>query len=64
MIRIDKVFALDRGLALELSRRRDFPDVRNFYLPRSSRATVGRMNPQLKRGIMQGHTCVCSRRTW
>jgi hypothetical protein len=34
----------------------------NLYLPRTSRATVEMVNPQPKRGIMQGRTCVCSRR--
>ena len=43
---------VSRGLAVELSRRHDFPNVRNFYLPRPSRATVGRMNTRTKQGIM------------
>jgi hypothetical protein len=34
---------------------------RNLYLPRSSRATLQKMNPSLKRGIMQVQTLVCSR---
>jgi hypothetical protein len=35
---------------------------RNLYLPRSSRATLEKMNPSLKRSIMQVQTLVCSRR--
>jgi hypothetical protein len=35
---------------------------RNLYLARSSRATLEKMNPSLKRGIMQAQTFVCSRR--
>src|SRR5829696_5783003 len=37
-------------------------DERNLYLPRPSRATLEKMNPPLKWGIMQVQTLVCSRR--
>jgi hypothetical protein len=40
------------GLAGELSRRHDFLIEWNFALPRSSRATVGKMNPSIQQGIM------------
>jgi hypothetical protein len=51
-----------RGLAVKLLAGQQFPDVRNLYLPRSSRATLEKMNPSLKRGIMQVQTLVCGRR--
>ena len=51
-----------RGPDVRLSRRRNLPDVWNLYLPRSSRATLEKMNPPLKKGIMQVQTLVCSRR--
>src|SRR5829696_3438976 len=37
-------------------------DERNLYLLRSSRAILKKMNPSLKRGIMQVQTLVCGRR--
>jgi hypothetical protein len=52
-----------RGLAVELLSGQQFPDVRNLYLPRSSWATLEKMNPSLKRSIMQVQTLVCSRRS-
>ena len=74
MIRKANTYALDRlllehfgskmgrGLAAELSYRHNLPDVRNIYLPGSSRAILRKMKPSLKRGIMQAQTLVCSRR--
>jgi hypothetical protein len=44
-----------RGLAPSCRAGVNFPDVWNLYLPRASRATLGKMNPQPKRRIMQGH---------
>lgn len=38
------------------------PDDWNLYLPWASRAILKKMNPSLKRGIMQIQTLVCSRR--
>ena len=35
---------------------------RNLYLPRSSRATLEKMNSSVKQGIMQVQTLVCGRR--
>ena len=55
-----------RGLALELQRVRDLPDVWNLYLPRSSlisERTVKLVKFRRNRENMQGRTRVCSRRT-
>jgi hypothetical protein len=43
-----------RGLAVELSRRHDCPNVRNFYLPRSSPYSQRVVKPAPKQGIMPG----------
>src|SRR5215203_3846637 len=54
--------ALEKGRAVVYSRRRDdFGSARNFYLPRSSRATLEKMNLPANGEIIQGQTLVCSR---
>ena len=49
-------------VSTEAATGRHIPPRWNLYLPRSSRATLKKMNLSLKRGIMQGQTLVCSRR--
>jgi hypothetical protein len=45
---------VSRCLALEFHEVVNFPLRWNFHLPRSSRAILKKMNPQLKGGIMAG----------
>ena len=54
-----------RGLALELQRVRDLPDVWNLYLPRSSlisERTVKLVKFRYNRANIQGQKCVRCRR--